>query len=61
MNSRLAKLLKSKDIRGGQFLDGYNQIVYKDITPTITTRIISSCHYFIYEEDTRQTNRGDNL
>ena len=51
MNSRLAKLLKSKDIRGGQFLDDYNQIVYDGIVPTITTRIISSYHYFIYEED----------
>ena len=37
---------------GGQFLDDYNQIVYDGIVPTITTRIISSCHYFIYEEDT---------
>ena len=36
---------------GGQFLDDYNQKVYDDITPTITTKIITSCDYFIYEED----------
>ena len=51
MNTRLVKLLKNNDIRGGQFLDDYNQKVYDDITPTITTKIITSCHYFIYEED----------
>ena len=39
---------------GGQFLDDYNQTVYDDITPTITTKIITSCHYFIYEEDERK-------
>lgn len=61
MNTRLVKLLKNNDIRGGQFLDDYNQKVYDDITPTITTKIITSCHYFIYEEESRQTNRGDNL
>ena len=49
------------NVGGGQFLDDYNQTVYDDIAPTITTRIIESCHYFIYEDDTRQTNRGDNL
>ena len=38
-------------ILGGQFLDDYNQKVYDDIVPTITTKIITSCHYFIYEED----------
>ena len=51
MNTRLVKLLKNNDVRGGQFLDDYNQKVYDDITPTITTKIITSCHYFIYEED----------
>ena len=61
MNTRLVKLLKNNDVRGGQFLDDYNQKVYDDITPTITTKIITSCHYFIYEEESRQTNRGDNL
>ena len=49
------------NVGGGQFLDDYNQIVYDDIVPTITTKIITSCNYFIYEEDTRQTNRGNNL
>ena len=39
---------------GGQFLDDYNQIVYNDIVPTITTKIITSCNYFIYEEDKRK-------
>ena len=61
MNTRLIKLLKNNDVRGGQFLDDYNQVVYDNITPTITTRIESSCHYFIYEEETRHANRGDNL
>ena len=61
MNTRLVKLLKNNDVRGGQFLDDYNQKVYDDIVPTITTKIITSCHYFIYEEESRQTNRGDNL
>ena len=36
---------------GGQFLDDYNQKVYDDIVPTITTKIITSCHYFIYEDE----------
>ena len=36
---------------GGQFLDDYNQTVYDDIVPTITTKIITSCHYFIYEDE----------
>ena len=36
---------------GGQFLNAYNQTVYDNISPTITTKIITSCHYFIYEEE----------
>lgn len=59
MNTRLANILKNNKCRGGQFLDAYNQTVYDDIVPTITTKIITSCDYFIYEED--KTNRGDNL
>ena len=51
MNTRLVKLLKNNDVRGGQFSDDYNQKVYDDITPTITTKIVTLCHYFIYEED----------
>ena len=39
---------------GGQFLDAYNQTVYNNISPTITTKIITSCDYFIYEEDKRE-------
>ena len=54
MNTRLANILKNNECRGGQFLDDYNQTVYDDITPTITTKIITSCHYFIYEEDKRK-------
>ena len=42
------------NVGGGQFLDDYNQIVYDDIVPTITTKITTSCHYFIYEEDERE-------
>ncbi len=49
MNTRLANILKNNKCRGGQFLDCYNQTVYDDISPTITTKIITSCHYFIYE------------
>ena len=51
MNTRLAKILKNNKCRGGQFLDDYNQTVYDDIVPTITTKIITSCHYFIYEDE----------
>ena len=54
MNTRLANILKNNEGRGGQFLDDYNQKVYDDISPTITTKIITSCHYFIYEEDKRK-------
>ena len=57
MNSRLKKILENNECRGGQFLDDYNQTVYDDIAPTITTRIIESCHYFIYEDDT-EYNKG---
>ena len=39
------------NVGGGQLLDAYNQKVYDDISPTITTKIITSCHYFIYEDD----------
>lgn len=41
---------------GGQFLDVYHQTVYDDIVPTITTKIITSCLYFIYEDENRQTD-----
>ena len=54
MNTRLANILKNKECRGGQFLDAYNQTVYDNISPTITTKIITSCDYFIYEEDERK-------
>lgn len=54
MNTRLANILRNNECRGGQFLDDYNQTIYDDITPTITTKIITSCHYFIYEEDERK-------
>ena len=54
MNTRLANILRNNECRGGQFLDDYNQKVYDDISPTITTKIITSCHYFIYEEDKRK-------
>lgn len=42
------------NVGGGEFLDCYNQTVYDDISPTITTKIITSCDYFIYEEDERK-------
>ena len=51
MNTRLVNILRNNECRGGQFLDDYNQKVYDDISPTITTKIITSCHYFIYEEE----------
>ena len=60
MNSRLKKILENNECRGGQFLDDYNQTVYDDIAPTITTRIIESCHYFIYEDDESDTTAGEN-
>ena len=51
MNTRLVNILRNNECRGAQFLDDYNQKVYDDISPTITTKIITSCHYFIYEDD----------
>ena len=55
MNTRLIKLLKNNDVRGGTLLDCYNQMVYDDIAPTITTRTAESSNYFIYED--KETNK----
>lgn len=45
------------EIKDKTFLDDYNQTIYKDYTPTITTRIIECCHYFIYEEEKDTTDK----
>ena len=58
MNTRLANILKNNEFRGGQFLDAYHQTVYDNISPTITTKTITSCNYFIYEEDEREDIQG---
>ena len=51
MNKRLVQLLNSTKIGGGTcLLDVYNQAVYTDIAPTITTRVDASCQMFIMEE-----------
>ena len=51
MNKRLVQLLNSAKIGGGTcLLDAYNQVVYTDIAPTITTRVDASSHIFVMEE-----------
>lgn len=53
MNKRLTQLLQTaaQTYRGGAvFLDCYNQTLYHDTAPTITTRIYSSQNYYIMEE-----------
>lgn len=49
------------DIRGGQFIDLYNQQVYKDIAGTITTRVDQCSRYWITviedEEDSVPTHK----
>lgn len=49
MNKRLVKLIENQPIRGGQFLDCYNQAV-SDIAGTIRTTIDHS-NMFFYTED----------
>ena len=52
MNNRLKKLLESTQIRAIKqdcLLDCYNQANYKDISPTISTRVDASNHIFIME------------
>ena len=61
MNTRLANIFKNNECKGGQLLDCYNQTVYDDIAPTITTRIGESGNYFIYEDKETNKQRGDNL
>lgn len=48
---RLKTLLETKcgDAHDKDLLDCYNQTVCKDIAYTITTRVIGSCHYFVFE------------
>lgn len=60
MNTRLQKLLREHkdELTDRCFLDDYNQAVFKEFTPTITTRIVQSCHYFIYEEVRSQQEQG---
>lgn len=60
-NSRLRKLIKSGKvpIRGGVMLDCYNQNVVEDYAITITTRIDSSNHYFVIEEQENGENGKD--
>lgn len=48
---RLETLLETKcgDAKDKDLLDCYNQVVCRDIAYTITTRILGSCHYFVFE------------
>ena len=48
MNKRLIQLLNSAKIGGGTcLLDTYNQAIYTDIAPTITTRVNASNSIYI--------------
>lgn len=42
MNKKLIKLLKTKQVDSGDMLDTYNQVVFKNISCTITTRVNAS-------------------
>jgi hypothetical protein len=48
-NKRLKQLLtdKGKGIVHADFLDAYNQSVFSNVTPTITSRINASNHYYV--------------
>ena len=37
------------ELEKGDFMDSYNQTIYKDVTPTITSRITGSNNYHIFE------------
>ena len=49
MNRKLIKLLKSQKVCGGVILDTYNQKIWKDIAPTITTRVNASNEIYVVE------------
>lgn len=53
MNTRLIKLLLAppRELRDKDMLDDYNQAISRGVAVTITTRINTCSHYFIYEED----------
>ena len=48
-NKRLKRLLadRGRDLIHTDFLDAYNQTVFSNITPTITSRINASNHYYV--------------
>lgn len=54
MNKRLIKLIENQPIRGGQFLDCYNQAV-SDMAGTIRTTIDHS-NMFFYTEEMKSTH-----
>ena len=47
MNAKLNKLIKNKSFTGGELLDCYNQKIYVEIAPTITTRVSASNEIFV--------------
>ena len=52
MNKRLKKLVESTQMGGVKqtcLLDAYNQTIYTDVAPTITTRVDASSHIYIME------------
>jgi hypothetical protein len=51
-NTRLQKLLHTKcnELEDKVLLDGYNQTFVRDVSYTITTRVIGCCHYFVFEK-----------
>jgi len=50
-NKRLMKLLSDRggELQDKDLLDCYNQTFVRDVAYTITTRISTSNHYWIYE------------
>ena len=48
-NKRVKKLLteRGKEIVHGDFLDAYNQTIFNNVAPTISTRINASNHYYV--------------
>ena len=51
MNKKLMKLLKTQKVWGGVMLDTYNQKIYINISPTITTRVNASNEIYVVIEN----------
>lgn len=53
MNKRLVKMIREGriPIRGGVFIDAYNQSISEEIAMTITTRVDASNSVYVTDED----------